>query len=52
MMPLRGAACIFISYLDILLMTNSFVSLQWQWGVGNQSVCLGLVCLSLKIRTG
>lgn len=47
----EGVACIFISYLDVLLMSNSGLVYS-----GNReleiSLCLGLIYLSRKIRTG
>lgn len=43
--------CIFISYLDVLLMTNSCLVYSGNRELGI-SLCLSLVCLSPKIRMG
>lgn len=45
--PLRGVLSLFISYLDVLLMTDSCLvySVNWELEI---SLCLRLVCLSPK----
>lgn len=51
MIPLRRVMCIFISYLDVLLMTNSCLVYSSNREL-EISLCIWVICLSSKIRTG
>lgn len=51
MIPLRRLMCIFISYFDVLLMTNSCLVYSSNREL-EISLCIWVICLSPKIRTG